>query len=221
MNLLNPYVFGPSATDPYFANVVLLLQSPQTNASTSIVDASPVGRAITVGGAVKSTTAQYKFGSASIQFDGAAADKLTWTSFNLASDFTIEFFYRQTARNTGYEILMSGGLLWQNILLDWNSSKINGAVGCYFNAQSGGNSAGLSLDTWYYYAITRSSTTATVYIDGVSKFSFSLSGTTPWAGVSNYGDSTYGYIGQFDQLRITDGIVRNVSSVPTAPFPDS
>lgn len=212
---------GGGGGDPYWANVVLLVQSPQTNNSTSIVDSSLVGRTLTIGGNVKSTTSQAKFGTASIDFPGVATDRISWSSFNLTGDFTIEFFYRQESRPAGYVIMLYGAGSWYNILLDYNSGKSDGSVGCYFDGAVGGNAAGLSLDTWYYYAMTRSGSTITCYINGVSKFSVTKSGNIPWTGLSNFTFPSYSFDGKFDQLRITDGVVRDVSTVPTAAFPTS
>lgn len=226
--IINPYTFATSSTDPYFSSVALLIQSPQTNGSTTIVDASSVGRAITVGGTVASTTSQAKFGVASINFAGAASDKLTWTSFSLTGDFTIEMFVRESSVNTGYEIVLSGGASsgWQNVLLDFNAGTVTrstGYLGGYFNGPRGGSNASvIATNTWHYLAITRSSNTVKFYLDGTQQGSgFTVSGSIPFTGVSDWGSASYSLIGQIDQLRITNGVVRNVSNVPTSPFPTS
>ena len=57
-------------TDEYFNDVSLLLYGDGTNGSTAIVDSSSNAHAITVNGDAQISTAQSKFGGASMYFDG-------------------------------------------------------------------------------------------------------------------------------------------------------
>ena len=78
-----------SATDPYSANVALLLRMDGANGSTVFTDAT--GKTVIVNGNAQMTTAQSKSGGASAYFDGAGdflqvADSV---DFDLgAGDFT-------------------------------------------------------------------------------------------------------------------------------------
>ena len=56
--------------DPYFNNVSLLLRGNGINGSTTIIDESATPKTVTVYGNAQISTAQSKFGGASIYLDG-------------------------------------------------------------------------------------------------------------------------------------------------------
>ena len=56
--------------DPQFGSVSLLLHGDGANGSTTIVDSSPTPKTVTAFGDAQISTAQSKFGGASIAFDG-------------------------------------------------------------------------------------------------------------------------------------------------------
>jgi hypothetical protein len=80
-------------TDPYRSQVSLLLHGDGTNGSTTIVDSSPSPKTVTAVGDAQISTAQSKFGGASIAFDGNG-DYLDASSSNQyaigTEDFTVE-----------------------------------------------------------------------------------------------------------------------------------
>jgi len=87
---------GYAAVDANFDSVSLLLHGDGTNGSTTIVDNSPSPKTVTAVGDAQISTAQSKFGGASIAFDGDG-DNLTTPnnegfSFG-ANDFTIEAWF--------------------------------------------------------------------------------------------------------------------------------
>jgi len=89
------------AADPYYNNVSLLLHGDGANGSTTIVDSSTSPKTVTAVGNAQISTAQSKFGGASLAFDGAG-DYLTIpddSSFDFGfNDFTIEgWIYTQKA----------------------------------------------------------------------------------------------------------------------------
>jgi hypothetical protein len=93
---INPYQFAAAGpTDPDFANVSLLLHGDGTNGSTTIIDSSSSPKTVTAVGNAQISTAQSKFGGASIAFDGNG-DYLTApvdTAFEFGNgDFTVEAF---------------------------------------------------------------------------------------------------------------------------------
>jgi hypothetical protein len=90
---INPYSFA--ATDPNFADVSLLLHGDGTNGSTTITDNSPSPKTVTAVGNAQISTAQSKFGGASIAFDGTGdyATVPVSTDFEFGTgDFTVEGF---------------------------------------------------------------------------------------------------------------------------------
>ena len=79
--------------DEEFDKVSLLLHGDGTNGSTTIIDSSSSPKAVTAVGDAQISTAQSKFGGASIAFDGAGDWLTTPASNNFAfgiGDFTIE-----------------------------------------------------------------------------------------------------------------------------------
>jgi hypothetical protein len=83
------YVF-----DPYYQNVSLLIHCDGSNGSTTITDSGPKGKSpSSVNGDAKISTAQSKFGGASLLLDGSG-DYINYgddADFEFgSSDFTVE-----------------------------------------------------------------------------------------------------------------------------------
>ena len=97
---------GGVERDPFFANVSLLLHGDGTNGSTTIVDSSPSPKTVTAVGDAKISTAQSKFGGASIGFDGSGDSLAAPASISHfgTGDFTIELWiYRNNAGTSGIQ----------------------------------------------------------------------------------------------------------------------
>lgn len=78
--------------DPY---TKLLLHGEGANNSTTVIDSSPIGRAMTCNGANKISTAQRRFGVSSLKGDTASAGGISTPStpdLNPAGDYTIELW---------------------------------------------------------------------------------------------------------------------------------
>jgi len=96
-----------SATDPFFANVMLLTHFNGVNGATTTVDSSSKARALTVNGAVSLSDAQVKFGTAASLFAGGYWTSPASADFAFPGDFTIEFQARKSANGTnGYDMVM-------------------------------------------------------------------------------------------------------------------
>jgi hypothetical protein len=83
--------------------------------------------------------------------------------------------------------------------------------------------AGITANTWYHIAWSRTGTLVKCFINGVEKGSATISNnfTDTTFGVStNVGSS--GLVGYFDEVRVTKGVGRYTSNfaVPTTSFPD-
>jgi hypothetical protein len=83
----------------------------------------------------------------------------------------------------------------------------------------------LSINTWYYCALVRSGSTFTLYINGVAGTSTLTSSATmgqfhPTLYVGRFGSVTaLGiFTGYIQDLRITRGVARNVTTIPTTAF---
>jgi hypothetical protein len=220
--------------DPDFANVSLLLHGDGADGSTTITDSSPTPKTVTAVGNAQISTAQSKFGGASIAFDGSG-DYLTTpanSDFSFDADFTIEMwlktsafsqdiFFRRVASNgpdasNAIQLLFSDGSgPSPNISVRSSNVLIIGSI----DAATG---------NWVHIAVSRSGSAMKLFVDGIQSGSTATTSTNFSAG------STYGFIvgryqtgnghlnGYIDDLRITKGVARYTANFtpPTAPFPD-
>jgi hypothetical protein len=223
------------AGDPFFfSNVSLLLHGDGPNGSTLIRDSSSRMNTVTAVGNAKISTAQSKFGGASIAFDGTG-DYLTLSSnaaFNyLAESFTIEGWLNSNNAallQTIFTQASFDGAKVNGLVLRVNLSKLAFA---YYNNLPGplftiGDTTTLSINTWYHFAVSREGNVFRLFLNGT------LEGTTTntistaqnktphigrWEGFANRD-----FNGYIDDFRITKGIARYTANFtpPTAPFPD-
>ena len=177
-------------------------------------------------GDAKISTAQYKYGTASMFFDGTGDSLLIPASKNFAfetGDFTVEFWMRSTdtdcnliglttAAAGNWNLVMAGSSLY------WQSQ--HATTNLY-------NRSGTSIldGNWHHIAITRASGTNRMFFDGVLQGS-ATSDSTNYTAPNNMQigtSSTYGdFSGYLDDLRITKGYARYTSNftAPTAAFKD-
>jgi hypothetical protein len=212
------------AGDPFFfSNVSLLLHGDGTNGSTVIRDSSSRMNTVTAFGNAQISTAQSKFGGASIAFDGSG-DYLTAGSLTLDADFTIEFWLYPVTTSTGISAISIGNAATSTGVYIYYSSGVSSyAVYSTSRVIAGGSAFS---GTFKHFALVRNSGSIKLYIDGAnvgSAWSSSATFTgaiTVGAGVENTIFPTSAcYI---DDLRITKGIARYTADFtpPTAPFPD-
>ncbi len=217
--------------DRYFSNVSLLLHGNGTNGSTTITDNSPSPKTVTAFGNAQISTAQSKFGGASIAFDGAD-DYLKSTNDQLAlgaGDFTLEFWLRRV--NTGTTEIYVDLRLSEpeaNLLL---YSTANGAsLRAYVSGSDRITGGALASATWQHIAVCRGSGSTRLFIDGAQ------SGST-YSDANPYTSTTVTIAGRFapaagallspngyiDDLRITKGVARYTANFtpPTAAFADA
>jgi hypothetical protein len=222
--------------DLYRSQVSLLLHGDGANGSTTITDNSPTPKIVTAVGNAQISTAQSKFGGASIAFDGTE-DYLTIPANSAfafgTSDFTIEAFVyiNQTTLTTGSsdaviaELRSTGGTATGFV---FNLGVFSDGFSLNFYTDGGRNAATAKANygEWHHIAAVRSGSTVTLFSGGTNVKSITKTNNfsdTPnlRIGASGlYGNSSIsGYI---DDLRITKGVARYTSNFtpPTAPFPD-
>ena len=229
---VNPYSFV--ATDPNFADVSLLLHGNGTNGSTTITDNSPSPKTVTAVGNAQISTAQSKFGGASMLFDGTGDFlrlPLNNSDFYFGSgNFTVEgwVYLNSTA---GSQVFAHGQSDYANAAnASWSFYVTGAGASALFYGASfvTFNPPGVSANTWTHVAWVRDGSTVTVYRDGQSQETVNLgtatinNGTTnnTCIGATNTGlNAINGYI---DDLRITKGVARYTANFtpPTAPFPN-
>jgi hypothetical protein len=221
----------PTAGDPLFASVQLLIPG-----DTSTNDVSSYSRSVTASGASVST-AQKKWGAGSIALSGSAWLTVPQASVSLgSSDFVIECWFYMTAATGGYKTLWAqrpnassvGGAL----------AVLNGSSLLYFISDASasgwavsGASTGLNVPAaqWNHIAMVRSGNTVTLYLNGTAGTPVSFSGAVGSSGNFSIGagaaNGDQAVAGFMDDFRLTVGSNRSHTgatiNVPTAAFPSS
>jgi hypothetical protein len=216
--------FTPPTT-PLTAITNTSLLCNMTNAG--ILDNAMMNDLETVGNAQISTSVK-KYGSASMYFDGsgdwlqAAGSPNPNRAFG-TGDFTVEMWVYPTQLNssTDYNLIdfRSGGTT-TGFRIGINGSTIPfvAAVGGILNG-----SFTFSTNTWYHFAVTRSSGTLTIWINGTSAGSNTTTTnfTDSYLLIGSSAASNIGpYFGYIDDLRITKGVARYTTTFtpPIEPF---
>lgn len=224
-------VTGQDATldllDPYFSNVALLLHGDGTNGSTTFVDSSSNGLVPTAGGNAQISTAQSKFGGASILFDGSGdfVHLPTTTALSMPGAFTIEMWVYPSVSMVAEKYLFSsinvGSFTIQtvgsNLLTYDTSGHVHGSPP--------------SSGAWHHYALTRNASGVLQgWLDGSLYGSSWTNASTTVYGMSNSdigsrtsGTAAQSFSGYIDDVRITKGVARYTSAFtpPARAFPDS
>ena len=223
------WIISPKYKDPDYNNVSLLLHGNGTNGSTTITDNSPSPKTVTAVGNAQISTAQSKFGGASIAFDGSGdyvAIAETSGSFTFGTgDFTIEFWVYPT-NLTGLTILAdwrtaAGGALRptiyqsdSNLYLYESDNRITGA-------------SALATGVFQHIALCKGSNSTRLFVNGTqvgSTYADTTSYIAPESGSIYIGGllGTFSTAGYIDDLRITKGVARYTANFtpPAAPFPD-
>jgi hypothetical protein len=217
----------PTAPLTDITNTSLLLNF--TNAG--VVDATAKNVLETVGNAQISTT-QSKWGGGSISFDGTSNTGLKAPAGNLftfgSGAFTVEFWVRFNSVAADQAVLNVTGttnVLTFYVLSTGSLNYYLSSNGSTYDIASGVSVGSISTGQWYRVALVRSGNTFTPYLNttaGTTSTSSSAlatpsSGTFLHLGMSTAGTSNFnGYI---DDVRVTRGVARDMTVLPTAPFP--
>jgi hypothetical protein len=231
-----------SRTDPFFANVSLLLHGDGTNGSTTIIDSSPSPKTVTANGGAQISTTQSKFGEASAYFNGTASLSIPDSAaFAFGSgDYCVEAWLFMPSLNT-----LGGGYFFsQSNNVDDNTNRQHGfavnssGLRAYWTVDGGTDqshnfSASVPTGEWVHVAFARASGVLRAFLNGTQMGSLShnvayFDSTAPVrvGSFGNYGPDGYEYLnytGYIDELRITKGVARYTASFtpPGAPFPDA
>jgi len=180
-------------------------------------------------GDAKVSTTQYKYGTASMYFDGTG-DWLDVVENPIqrigTGDFTIETWV-YTTTDTGY--IFSKGFGAANGYAGWIQTgnvriRFYDASGTQTNIITTSNP--ISTNTWYHIAFVRSSNTVTIYVNGnsVSNGSFSgdINSTSKLRIGANWDTAPVPLNGYLDDFRITRGYARYTSNFtpPSSAFKD-
>jgi hypothetical protein len=221
-----------AASDPNFADVVLLIQpDAESNGSTTFTDLSPVGNTITRGGDTQISTGTTIFGKPTVAFDGSG-DWLTaptGTPFDFGTgDWTVDINLNP-ASLPGVQMG-----LFDTIPINGSGARVNAFV---INLKSNGKIF-VSHNNFTY-----PDSTGTVSTGTLNKIRVTRTGNTLAYRVNNTTDASAGTITNslstggcvigrlgnigFDfflhgnmTIRVTKGVART-DAEPTAPFPTS
>jgi len=216
-------------SDPHFDDVVLLSHFDGTDGDTSYTPT--VGNAFTFHGGAELDDAQKKWGATSLGLDGAAKYVTTPGDYdflhNLDEDYTIEGWIWIAASHTGMILSTLGGTgsgvefaVISNNIAFYAYHGFTPSAGYQVNSV-------LSPNTWHYVSVTHSGGVITIQVDAGTPSP--LGGTVPPSTpatvdlhVGRGSIAAYQYFnGYIDDLRITQGVARTISSVPTGAFPDN
>ena len=199
--------------------------------SGGIIDSSTQNNFEGFGSASISTAVTKFSGYSSIAFNGTTDYVYAQNSpvyYFGTGDFTIEaWIYR--AGNSGNQPICQGDVIGSSTNDKWWFAVNN--TGLIFSTHASGGfsvqtTTTFTLNSWYYVAVTRSSGTMYMFVNGVST-SFSTSGTPSGYtlnqnGLAVGGMSTPSYWnGYISDLRVTKGYARYTATFtpPTNPLP--
>jgi hypothetical protein len=224
---------GGGSTDPSFANVILLLHGEGANNSTTFVDSSRATNTMVIGtGSPVISTSQTKFGTASISLP-AAAIRTSAVSYSFGTNpFTIEFWVYCSSTVATQQAIFANAPVGSS----WGANSFGIYVSAskfQFWANNFNTGAALItgtttlvVNTWYHYALVRSGSTFTQYVNGVSDGTYTNAATID-NGTSRplhlgWDGATWLFTGFLDEVRITTGVARYTAAFtpPTAAFPD-
>jgi hypothetical protein len=215
----------PFSGELYLSSVVASLHLNGTNGSTTITDSSSAGRTWTAYGNASISTAQSKFGSASLYCDGSG-DYIQTSTYGVSDlacntvQHTVEFWFRTTTTRQ-YTCLFYRGRAGVSAAYDYvininNESASAGDLALYSIGLGGSSltssTGGYNDGAWHHVAVVRdASNVIRMYIDGVQRGTLTYNMTESYSASS---DSVVrigrdgaltdrDYAGYIDDLRIT------------------
>ena len=237
-------IYTTVSTDARYFDVIALLHFEDANAATSTSDDSFGRRAVSFAGTAQISTAQKKFGTASLLLDGNS----DYISLANASDldfgtspFTMEcWFYYNAATAPEYATIFdrgdgSGGgtsPYWLAIKDDSGTYRL---VGTADAAGGGANglfenyaAATISDNTWYHIAFVRDGNNFYTYLNGTTVWALTGSSASAMADnnepiyIGARGQSGTGayWGGHIDEFRLTVGTCRYAGGITFTPSTD-
>jgi hypothetical protein len=207
---------GQPPSDPYFANVSLLLHFD----GEAIVDSSQRTKTVTMQEGAQLSAAQSKFGSGSLSVGNVAVVAASDSDFEFGTDpFTIEFWFFLLEAIAGETRITSIGSGSNNLNLAY------GWLGRTFSFVQDGvahfaqSFAAPPLNQWQHLAYCRDGSTAKLFLNGSQII---VSGNAGGISVSAGSVTVGGFNGYLDDVRVTKGIARYSDDFtpPAAAFPD-
>lgn len=214
--------FFSAIADTYWNNVSSYIRFNGTNGSTVYTDEKSITWS-GVGTTVPTiNTGASKFGGASVYFQNAGG-YLTFpysTAFQFAGDFTVEFWAYQISKVATYTSFVSNyNVYGANGGFAIFSDHAGGTANKYSVAFNGNypvitSTSDVTYNQWNHFALVRSGSTLTLYVNGVAEGSSTQTATVEGVGglwyLGGTGDAPNdsrlnGYV---DEFRVTKGVAR-------------
>lgn len=213
----------PKPVDPHLDDVVLFLKFDGPDASTTFTDSSPLANTVTGFGDAQLSTANKKYGTASLLLDGAG-DYLSTsngTEFDfLNNDWTFEAWIKSTG--TGHYCIMSGFTTGSeasrklNIRMDANLIYVDNGLTVPPGVSP---TISVSLTDFVHVAVVTYFDSVTyktkVFVDGVEDYEFTsqdYTGLTILRTGFFIASTPLYYFGNIDTLRVTNGTARYLAN---------
>ena len=217
----------PPGGDPYWADVVLLVETTLPDTIYDATGKNTLGR----GFGAQTSSAQAKFGTSSIEYSGQ--DNEAWvstttpasTNFQFSTgDFTVEFWVYRTTTNTE---------VFYDQRNDYPSTQpciYAQGTDLHYLLGSGepiiGTGALPNLNTWYFVALSRNSGSTKMFVNGTQVGS-TYTGSdniplpTEFVVIGANRGLDYCLSGYMQDMRVTKGVGRYTSNftAPAAAFP--
>jgi hypothetical protein len=202
-----------------------------SNGSTTFTDSSASAKTFTAAGNAQISTAQAKFGGASMLLDGSGdyLSKAYDTDFDFTADFTIDCWIRTSTDSK--MIWNKGTSTGALVLCIGATSFVSGVTANKFGVWlSGGTTvSGTTTVTdgaWHHVAVSRSGSTVRVFVDGALEASGSVGASlnaNATAYIGSYTGSADYFNGYIDEFRVTNGVARWTTAFtpPTSAYSSS
>jgi hypothetical protein len=205
--------------DSYY-NVSLLVKGEGLDNGVLFNDNSNTPKTFTKTGAVITSTAQSRFGTSSLYYDGTGGYLTTSSNSNLAfgtGDFTVECFVNITVAKVYPVIYMTTDTPYFMLSLGSTGRTLRAFVTGSVIDLNGATI--LELNTWYHIAVTRYGTTVSIYLNGVLQATGTCA-TDFTSTTALIGENLNPFQGYVDELRVTKGLARYTAAFtpPTATF---
>ena len=222
------YVVLCSTSNTSSTNVKSLLLFNGANNSTSFSDGATSPATWTASGSAVQSTAQKKFGTASLYVNGSGyIESTTVAAFNPSGiSFTVECWFYPSNTSSGTRTIFTQPLTVSSrtFIVYQNGTSVGWYIGNAALSTWSANAEATSVftaNTWSHVALVGNGTNLNLYIDGVSKLTTTQSA---WTSANRYfqigGDSQLAWpiTGYIDDFRYTANIARYTATFtpPTA-----
>ncbi len=212
-------------SDPFYNNIQILLKGEGANGGTTITDSGPNNLTVATNNGATTSTAAFKYGSASLLFPDSTLFTNKGITYSIPSgqtfgtgDYTIELFFNLATASARAHTILQIDNSTGTLLID-----AQGAI--RWLSQIFGPNSNVSTLTWHHLAVTRESSSVKVFFNGVqqgSTVTSTVNHTFSTLYVGRELDGDRGLWGYIDELRITKGVARYTANFtpPTATFPE-